>query len=131
MSAGRCNIVEFGLAGIEPFALIEVEESIRRPYVDAELFQANNRFWIFQKEFEHLRCCACRSMLVPCLVQRIAFFQRLGKSPSIRTISASPSPTAANKFLSSDDQATRRTMNVLRGLKSVTCLHEPSMVERR
>ena len=126
-----CNIVGLGLAGIQTAGLIEVDEGVRPPYVDAELFPADNPFWILQKEFEDFRCYSCSSMLVPCLLQRTAFFQPLGKSPSIRTISASPSPTAANKSLSSDDQPTRRTMKVLRGLKSVTCLHDPSMVERR
>ena len=69
-----------GLAGSEPVGLIEVAERIRRPYVEAEWFQVNNRFWIFQKEFEHLRCYCCSSMLARCLLQRAAFFQRLKKS---------------------------------------------------
>jgi hypothetical protein len=45
--------------------LIEVDEGIRRPYVDAELFPADNPFWIFQKEFEYFRCYSCGSIMGP------------------------------------------------------------------
>ena len=44
-----CDIVGLGLAGIQTAGLIEVDEGIRPPYVDAELFPADNPFWILQK----------------------------------------------------------------------------------
>jgi hypothetical protein len=50
-----CNIVGLGLAGIQTAGLVEVDEGIRPPYVDAELFPAYNPFWTLQKEFEDFR----------------------------------------------------------------------------
>jgi hypothetical protein len=51
-SYGCSNIVDLGLAGIDPAGFIEVDEGFRRLYVDEELVPADNPFWIFQKEFE-------------------------------------------------------------------------------
>src|SRR5260370_33406943 len=54
---------------------------------------------------------------------------RYFRRPSICTISASPSPTAANTHFPSDDQKTRRAMNVRFWPKSVIRLNFPSAVD--